>query len=86
MLPLENLSRDPDQEYFAEGMTEELTTEIAQITALKVISHTSVVQYKGTKKSLPQIGQELRVDGVVEGAVRRSGNRVVGPSPMGQVL
>lgn len=76
VLPLENLSRDPDQEYFAEGMTEELTTEIAQITALKVISHTSVVQYKGTKKSLPQIGQELGVDGVVEGAVRRSGNRV----------
>ena len=76
VLPLENLSRDPDQEYFADGTTEELTTEIAQISALNVISHTSVVQYKGTKKSLPQIAQELGVDGVVEGAVRRSGNRV----------
>jgi len=76
VLPLENLSRDPDQEYFADGMTEELTTELAQISALKVISHTSVVQYKGTKKSLPQIAQELNVDAVVEGAVQRSGDKV----------
>jgi TolB-like protein/Tfp pilus assembly protein PilF len=76
VLPLENLSRDPDQEYFADGMTEALTTEFAQISALKVISHTSVVQYKGTKKSLPQISQELSVDAVVEGAVQRSGDKV----------
>jgi len=76
VLPLENLSRDPDQEYFADGMTEALTTELAQISSLKVISHTSVVQYKGTKKSLPQIAQELSVDAVVEGAVQRSGDRV----------
>src|SRR5260370_3020647 len=76
VLPLENLSGDPDQEYFAEGMTEALTTELAQISVLKVISHTSVVQYKGTKKSLPQIAQELSVDAVVEGAVQRSGDKV----------
>jgi TolB-like protein/Tfp pilus assembly protein PilF len=76
VLPLENLSRDPEQEYFADGMAEALTTELAQISALKVISHTSVVQYKGTKKSLPQIAQELSVDAVVEGAVQRSGDKV----------
>ncbi|HEY6268134.1 MAG TPA: winged helix-turn-helix domain-containing protein [Candidatus Acidoferrum sp.] len=76
VLPLENLSRDPEQEYFADGMTEALTTELAQISALKVISHTSVVQFKGTKKSLPQIAQELGVDAVVEGAVQRSGDKV----------
>src|SRR6266404_1824481 len=76
VLPLENLSRDPEQEYFADGMTEALTTELAQISALKVISRTSVMQYKGTKKLLPQIAQELSVDAVVEGAVQRSGNKV----------
>jgi len=76
VLPLENLSHDPEQEYFADGMAEALTTELAQISALKVISHTSVVQYKGTKKSLPQIAQELSVDAVVEGAVQRSGDKV----------
>jgi TolB-like protein/DNA-binding winged helix-turn-helix (wHTH) protein/Tfp pilus assembly protein PilF len=76
VLPLENLSRDPEQEYFADGMAEALTTELAQISALKVISHTSVVQYKGTKKSLPQIAQELSVDAVVGGAVQRSGDKV----------
>ncbi len=76
VLPLENLSHDPEQEYFADGMTEALTTELAQISSLKVISHTSAVQYKGTKKSLPQIAQELSVDAVVEGAVQRSGDKV----------
>lgn len=76
VLPLENLSGDPSQEYFAAGVTEELTTQLAQISALKVISHTSVVQYKGTRKSLPQIARELNVDGVVEGAVQRSGDKV----------
>jgi TolB-like protein/Tfp pilus assembly protein PilF len=76
VLPLENLSRDPDQEYFADGMTEALTTELAQISSLKVISHTSVLQYKGTKKPLPQIAQELNVDAVIEGAVQRSGDKV----------
>src|SRR5712664_1073667 len=76
VLPLENLSHDPEQEYFADGMTEALTTELAQISALKVISRTSAMQYKGTKKSLPQIAQELGVDAVVEGAVQRSGDKV----------
>src|SRR5260370_33738519 len=57
-------------------MTEALTTELAQIGSLKVISHTSVVQYKGTKKPLPQIAQELNVDAVIEGAVQRSGDKV----------
>ncbi len=76
VLPLENLSHDPEQEYFADGMTEALTTELAQISALKVISRTSVMQYKGTKKSLPQIAQEMGVDAVVEGAVQRSGDKV----------
>ena len=76
VLPLENLSRDPEQEYFADGMTEALTTELAQISALKVISRTSVMQYKGTKKPLPQIARELHVDAVIEGAVQRSGDKV----------
>ncbi len=76
VLPLENLSRDPEQEYFADGMTEALTTELAQISALKVISRTSVMQYKGTKKALPQIARELGVDAVIEGAVQRSGDKV----------
>jgi len=76
VLPLENLSHDPEQEYFADGMTEALTTELAQISTLKVISRTSVMQYKGTNKPLPQIARELGVDAVVEGAVQRSGDKV----------
>jgi TolB-like protein/Tfp pilus assembly protein PilF/DNA-binding winged helix-turn-helix (wHTH) protein len=76
VLPLENLTGDPAQEYFADGMTEALTTELAQISSLKVISRTSVMQYKGTKKPLPQIGRELAVDAVIEGAVQRSGDKV----------
>jgi TolB-like protein/Tfp pilus assembly protein PilF/DNA-binding winged helix-turn-helix (wHTH) protein len=76
VLPLENLSGDPAQEYFADGMTEALTTELAQISSLKVISRTSVMQYKGTKKPLPQIARELAVDAVIEGAVQRSGDKV----------
>lgn len=76
VLPLENLSRDPEQEYFADGMTEALITELAQISALRVISRTSVVQYKGTMKTLPQIAKELRVDAVLEGSVQRSDDKV----------
>ncbi len=76
VLPLENLSKDTEQEYFADGMTEALTTELAQISSLKVISRTSVMQYKGTKKPLPQIARELAVDAVIEGAVQRSGDKV----------
>src|SRR5579864_3733419 len=76
VLPLENLSRDPEQEYFAEGMTDALTTNLSKIGALRVISRTSAMHYKGTNKTLPEIARELNVDGVVEGSVMRSGNRV----------
>lgn len=76
VLPLENLSGDPAQEFLADGMTEELISTLGQIGSLRVISRTSVMQYKGTKKSLPQIARELRVNGVVEGSVLRSGNRI----------
>ncbi len=76
VLPLENLSHDPDQDYFADGMTEQLITNLAQISALKVISRTSVMQYKGTREPLPQIAKELGVDAVIEGSVQRSGDRV----------
>ncbi|HEV2991217.1 MAG TPA: protein kinase, partial [Candidatus Angelobacter sp.] len=77
VLPLANLSGDPQQEYFADAMTEELITELSRITSLKIISRTSVMQYKGEKKkSLSQIGRELHVDAVMEGSVLRSGDRV----------
>jgi TolB-like protein/DNA-binding winged helix-turn-helix (wHTH) protein/lipoprotein NlpI len=76
VLPLENLSSDPDQEYFAEGMTDALTTDLAKISTLKVISRTSSMQFKGTKKPLQQIAKELNVDALVEGSVVRSGSRV----------
>jgi len=76
VLPLENLSHDPEQEYFADGMTEELITNLGNIGALRVISRTSVMRYKGTKKPLPEIANELNVDALVEGTVLRSGDRV----------
>ena len=76
VLPLENLSRDPEQEYFADGMTEALITDLGKISALRVISRTSVMRYKGTKKPLPEIGRELNVDGIIEGSVVRSGDRI----------
>jgi TolB-like protein/DNA-binding winged helix-turn-helix (wHTH) protein len=76
VLPLANLSGDPEQEFFADGMTEALITDLGKISALRVISRTSVVQYKGTKKSLPEIARELNVDGLVEGTVSRSGNHL----------
>ena len=76
VLPLENLSGDPAQEYFADGMTEELTTDLGKISALRVISRTSAIRYKGTKKSLADIARELNVDAVVEGTVARSGSHL----------
>jgi TolB-like protein/DNA-binding winged helix-turn-helix (wHTH) protein/Tfp pilus assembly protein PilF len=76
VLPLENLSRDPEQEYFADGMTDALITDLAQIHALRVISRNSVMQYKHNPKTTPQIARELNVDAVVEGTVTRSGDRV----------
>ena len=76
VLPLENLSHDSSQDYFADGMTDELITELGQISELRVISRTSAMAYKGARKSLPQIAQELNVDAVVEGTVLRSGDQV----------
>jgi TolB-like protein/DNA-binding winged helix-turn-helix (wHTH) protein/Flp pilus assembly protein TadD len=76
VLPLENLSGDPKQDYFADGMTEELITQVSKFGNLKVISRTSVMQYKGSKKSLPKIAGELHVDAVVEGAVQLVDNRI----------
>jgi TolB-like protein/Tfp pilus assembly protein PilF len=76
VLPLENLSKDPEEEYFTDGMTDQLITNLTQIGALRVISRTSAMRYKGTKKSLPEIARELHVDAVVEGAVMWVGGRV----------
>ncbi|PYV23788.1 MAG: hypothetical protein DMG24_13165 [Acidobacteria bacterium] len=76
VLPLQNLSGDPEQEYFADGMTDEMIANLAKIGALRVISRTSVMHYKGTHKSLPEIGRELKVDAILEGTVLRSGGRV----------
>jgi TolB-like protein/DNA-binding winged helix-turn-helix (wHTH) protein/Flp pilus assembly protein TadD len=75
VLPLENLSGDA-QDYFADGMTDELITDLAQIDALRVISRTSVMPYRNTRKPLPQIARELNVDGIVEGTVLHSGDQV----------
>jgi TolB-like protein/DNA-binding winged helix-turn-helix (wHTH) protein/Tfp pilus assembly protein PilF len=76
VLPLENLSRDASEEYFADGMTDQLIANLGQIAALRVISRTSVMPYKRARKSLPQIARELNVDAVVEGTVLHSGGRV----------
>src|SRR3989442_4764042 len=76
VLPLKNLSGDPGQDYFADGMTEALITRLGQISALHVISHQSVLGYRDTTKSLPQIARELNVDALLEGTVLHSGNRI----------
>ncbi len=76
VLPLANLSGDSEQEYFAEGMTEALITSLAKIGALRVISRTTAMHYKGVHRPLREIAQELRVDGIIEGTVLRSGDRV----------
>jgi TolB-like protein/tetratricopeptide (TPR) repeat protein len=75
-LPLQNLSADPSQEYFSDGMTDALITELSRIDSIRVLSRTSSMQYKQTRKSLPEIARELNVDGIVEGTVQRSGDRV----------
>lgn len=77
VLPLENLSGDATQDYFADGMTDALVNEMTRIRALRVISRWSVMRYKGTQKTLREIARELNVDGIVIGSVLRSGNRVV---------
>ncbi len=76
VLPLTNLSGDPDQEYFSDGMTDALITDLAQMGSVKVISRTSIMRYKKTDKSLPEIARELNVGGIIEGTVQRSGGRV----------
>jgi TolB-like protein/DNA-binding winged helix-turn-helix (wHTH) protein len=76
VIPLENLSGNPDEEYFADGITDELITNIAKMSQARVVSRTSVMHYKGSRKTLKQIAQELNVDAVVEGTVQRSGDRV----------
>ena len=76
VLPLNNLSGDPTQDYFADGMTEALIGNLAPISALRVVSRTSVMRFKGTRTSLPEIARELKVDGVIEGSVQRTRDRV----------
>jgi TolB-like protein/Tfp pilus assembly protein PilF len=76
VLPLENLSHDPEQDYLADGTTDELITDLGQIGSLKVISRASAIHYKGTNKRIPDIARELNVGSVVQGSVLRSGNRV----------
>ena len=76
VLPLQDFSHDPEQEYFADGMTEALIANLAKIDALKVISRTTVMRYKGTQKTLPEIARELGVDGLIEGSVQRDEDQV----------
>ena len=76
VLPLSNLTGDPQQDYFADGMTDALITDLAKIHELKVISRTSMMQFKGTQKPLPEIARALGVDGILEGSVQRSSERV----------
>jgi TolB-like protein/DNA-binding winged helix-turn-helix (wHTH) protein/tetratricopeptide (TPR) repeat protein len=76
VLPLQNLSNDPNQDYFSDGITDALTTELAQIGSLRVISRTSAEHFKGTRETLPEIGRKLNVEAIVEGSVTRSENRV----------
>src|SRR5262249_30674218 len=76
VLPLANLSHDPQQDGFADGMTEELITRLAKVPSLRVVSRTSVWDYKNTKKKIPEIARELGVDALVEGSVLRVGDRV----------
>jgi len=87
VLPLKNITGDTDQEFFSDGMTEALIAELSQISALRVISRTSVLQYKNTKKTIPEIARDLNVDAILEGSVVHSGERVrivaqlIGASP-----
>ncbi len=76
VLPLDNLSGDPNQEYFADGMTDELITVLARDSTLRIISRTSVMQYKGARKPLPEIARALHVDGILEGSVSRTNGQV----------
>lgn len=76
VLPLQNLSGDSSQDYFADGMTDELTTQLAKIKSIRVISRTSAMRYKNAQKPLPEIARDLKVDAILEGSVMRSGSQV----------
>ncbi len=76
VIPLENLSRDPEQQYFADGLTDALITDLAKMGGVRVTSRTSVMQYRGTKKTIKEIGHELNVDAIVEGTVTHANGRV----------
>ncbi len=76
ILPLQSLSSDPTQEYFSDGMTDEIITDLAKIRSLRVISRTSMMRYKGTSKSIPEVARELQVDAVLEGSVSRSPDHI----------
>jgi TolB-like protein/DNA-binding winged helix-turn-helix (wHTH) protein len=76
VLPLDNLSGDPSQNYFADGMTDELTTMLAKDSTLRIVSRTSAMQYKGAHRPLPEIARELGVDGILEGSISRTGDKV----------
>jgi TolB-like protein/DNA-binding winged helix-turn-helix (wHTH) protein/Tfp pilus assembly protein PilF len=76
VLPLDNLSGDAAEDFFVDGMTDQLITDLAKVGSLRVISRTSVMRYKGTKKALPEVARELNVNAIVEGSVIRSGQRV----------
>ena len=76
VLPFQNLSGDPEQEYFADGMTDAVTTDQAKIKALRLVSRTSLARYKGSRKTAPEIAREINVKAVLEGAVERAGDRV----------
>jgi len=76
VLPLKNFSGDPSEEFFADGITDQLITDLAKVSPLRVVSRSSIMQYKGAKKGLPEIARELNVDAIVEGSISRSGHRV----------
>src|SRR6185503_19155852 len=76
VLPLENLSGDASQEFFADGMTEALISDLARLAGLRVISRTSIMRYKGARRAVPEIAAELNVEAVLEGSVLRAGDRV----------
>ena len=76
VLPLDNLSGDPNEEYFADGMTDELTTMLAKNSTLRIVSRTSAMQFKGAHRSLPEIARALNVDGILEGSVSRANGQV----------
>ena len=76
VLPLTDLAADSSEDYFADGMTEELITELGRLSSIRIISRTSIMQFKKSVRSLPEIGRQLNVDALVEGTVRRSGDRV----------